>query len=168
MGIARRLAHLTYRGEAELDERFSNSPQTGEDPSPAAATPSKATSSIRRKTDRAIRSRQLCPPDRGGQSPRRRQESGAGSRRRCVAVPFPWSSAVSTRTCCFPCACRTARRGSPETPSAGCMWCIRRRATTASSPRPTRSPICCGTRPKSRGKPVRRTGTAVSGPDRRS
>ena len=43
MGIARRLAHLTYRGEAELDERFSNSPQTGEDPSPAAATPSKAT-----------------------------------------------------------------------------------------------------------------------------
>jgi len=32
MGIARRLAHLTYRGEAELDERFSNSPQTGEDP----------------------------------------------------------------------------------------------------------------------------------------
>ncbi len=32
MGIARRMAHLTYRGEAELDERFGNAPQDGEDP----------------------------------------------------------------------------------------------------------------------------------------
>ncbi|MBD0020358.1 homoserine O-acetyltransferase [Gordonia pseudamarae] len=32
MGIARRMAHLTYRGEAELDERFANAPQSGEDP----------------------------------------------------------------------------------------------------------------------------------------
>lgn len=30
--IARRFAHLTYRGEAELDDRFGNDPQTGEDP----------------------------------------------------------------------------------------------------------------------------------------
>ncbi|PQE00409.1 homoserine O-acetyltransferase [Mycobacterium sp. EPG1] len=30
--IARRFAHLTYRGEAELDERFSNDAQPGEDP----------------------------------------------------------------------------------------------------------------------------------------
>ncbi|UXA19152.1 homoserine O-acetyltransferase [Mycobacterium sp. SMC-4] len=30
--IARRFAHLTYRGEAELDERFANDAQTGEDP----------------------------------------------------------------------------------------------------------------------------------------
>jgi homoserine O-acetyltransferase len=30
--IARRFAHLTYRGELELDTRFANEPQVGEDP----------------------------------------------------------------------------------------------------------------------------------------
>ena len=30
--IARRFAHLTYRGEAELDDRFGNAPQGAEDP----------------------------------------------------------------------------------------------------------------------------------------
>ena len=30
--IARRFAHLTYRGEHELDDRFGNDPQAGEDP----------------------------------------------------------------------------------------------------------------------------------------
>ncbi|MGB3333905.1 MAG: homoserine O-acetyltransferase [Mycobacterium sp.] len=32
LAIARRIAHLTYRGEAELDQRFGNSAQDGEDP----------------------------------------------------------------------------------------------------------------------------------------
>ncbi len=32
MEIARRFAHLTYRGELELDNRFGNAPQDGEDP----------------------------------------------------------------------------------------------------------------------------------------
>jgi homoserine O-acetyltransferase len=32
MEIARRFAHLTYRGEAELDARFANGPQGDEDP----------------------------------------------------------------------------------------------------------------------------------------
>lgn len=32
MEIARRFAHLTYRGETELDERFGNEAQPGEDP----------------------------------------------------------------------------------------------------------------------------------------
>lgn len=32
MGIARRVAHLSYRGEVELDERFGADPQPGEDP----------------------------------------------------------------------------------------------------------------------------------------
>ena len=32
MEIARRFAHLTYRGEVELDDRFANDPQGGEDP----------------------------------------------------------------------------------------------------------------------------------------
>lgn len=32
MDIARRFAHLTYRGELELDNRFANSPQGSEDP----------------------------------------------------------------------------------------------------------------------------------------
>ncbi len=32
LGIARRIAHLTYRTEVELDARFSNEPQDGEDP----------------------------------------------------------------------------------------------------------------------------------------
>jgi homoserine O-acetyltransferase len=32
MSIARRFAHLTYRGEAELDTRFGNDSQAGEDP----------------------------------------------------------------------------------------------------------------------------------------
>jgi homoserine O-acetyltransferase len=32
MEIARRFAHLTYRGEAELDDRFGNDPQDDEDP----------------------------------------------------------------------------------------------------------------------------------------
>ncbi|MDT5091506.1 MAG: homoserine O-acetyltransferase/O-succinyltransferase [Mycobacterium sp.] len=32
MDIARRFAHLTYRGEVELDERFANQPQGEEDP----------------------------------------------------------------------------------------------------------------------------------------
>ncbi|WP_072687275.1 homoserine O-acetyltransferase MetX [Rhodococcus marinonascens] len=32
LGIARRIAHLTYRTESELDSRFANSPQEGEDP----------------------------------------------------------------------------------------------------------------------------------------
>jgi homoserine O-acetyltransferase len=32
LGQARRIAHLTYRGELEIDERFGTDPQTGEDP----------------------------------------------------------------------------------------------------------------------------------------
>jgi homoserine O-acetyltransferase len=32
MGIARRIAHLTYRSEVELAERFGRNPQPGEDP----------------------------------------------------------------------------------------------------------------------------------------
>ena len=32
MGLARRIAHLTYRAELELDERFGAQPQAGEDP----------------------------------------------------------------------------------------------------------------------------------------
>jgi len=32
MGIARRIAHLSYRTEAELDHRFENRPQGDEDP----------------------------------------------------------------------------------------------------------------------------------------
>ena len=32
MGIARRIAHLTYRSESELDLRFGREPQSGEDP----------------------------------------------------------------------------------------------------------------------------------------
>jgi homoserine O-acetyltransferase len=32
LAIARRIAHLTYRGEAELDRRFANDAQEGEDP----------------------------------------------------------------------------------------------------------------------------------------
>jgi homoserine O-acetyltransferase len=32
LGLARRIAHLTYRGERELDTRFGRSPQDGEDP----------------------------------------------------------------------------------------------------------------------------------------
>ncbi|MFT3899495.1 MAG: homoserine O-acetyltransferase [Gordonia sp. (in: high G+C Gram-positive bacteria)] len=32
MGVARRIAHLTYRNELELDNRFANSPQGQEDP----------------------------------------------------------------------------------------------------------------------------------------
>ncbi len=32
LGIARRIAHLTYRSEAELDDRFANTPQGEEDP----------------------------------------------------------------------------------------------------------------------------------------
>lgn len=32
LGIARRIAHLTYRTNAELDQRFENRPQAGEDP----------------------------------------------------------------------------------------------------------------------------------------
>ena len=32
LGLARRIAHITYRTEAELDERFGRHPQLGEDP----------------------------------------------------------------------------------------------------------------------------------------
>lgn len=32
LGQARRIAHLTYRGELEVDERFATEPQTGENP----------------------------------------------------------------------------------------------------------------------------------------
>jgi homoserine O-acetyltransferase len=32
LDIARRIAHLTYRGEVELDDRFANAAQAGEDP----------------------------------------------------------------------------------------------------------------------------------------
>jgi homoserine O-acetyltransferase len=32
LGIARRIAHLTYRSEAELESRFGRAPQSGEDP----------------------------------------------------------------------------------------------------------------------------------------
>jgi len=32
LGLARRFAHLTYRSESELDHRFANLPQDGEDP----------------------------------------------------------------------------------------------------------------------------------------
>ena len=32
LGIARRIAHLTYRSEAELESRFGRAPQPGEDP----------------------------------------------------------------------------------------------------------------------------------------
>jgi homoserine O-acetyltransferase len=36
--VARRFAHLTYRGEIELDTRFANNPQDGEDPANPAAS----------------------------------------------------------------------------------------------------------------------------------
>ncbi|WP_333619726.1 homoserine O-acetyltransferase MetX [Dietzia sp.] len=39
LGIARRIAHLTYRSEPELDERFQNRPQSGEEPRGASFGP---------------------------------------------------------------------------------------------------------------------------------
>lgn len=39
LGIARRIAHLTYRSEAELDERFENRAQSGEEPRGAGFGP---------------------------------------------------------------------------------------------------------------------------------
>lgn len=39
MGQARRIAHLTYRGELEVDERFGADPQTGENPLGAFRSP---------------------------------------------------------------------------------------------------------------------------------
>lgn len=39
LGIARRIAHLTYRSEEELDERFENRAQPGEEPRGAAFGP---------------------------------------------------------------------------------------------------------------------------------
>ena len=84
----------------------------------------------------------------------------AGSRRRCVAVPFPWSSAVSTDML-FPLRLQNEAEGLGN--SVGGLHVVHsEKGHDGSSPRPTRSPTCCGTRPKSRGKPVRRTGTAVS------
>ena len=48
MEIARRFAHLTYRGEAELDDRFGNDPQGDEDiPATGAAIRCRATSNTR-------------------------------------------------------------------------------------------------------------------------
>ncbi len=47
LDIARRIAHLTYRSEPELDSRFANAAQGDEDPRTAAVTRCRATSSTR-------------------------------------------------------------------------------------------------------------------------
>jgi homoserine acetyltransferase len=75
LGLARRIAHITYRSEPELAARFGRGAQGSESPSgrcgrwTAAGTPSRATSTIRRRSSRQVRRQQLLRPDRGADEP---------------------------------------------------------------------------------------------------
>ena len=107
MQIARRFAHLTYRGEAELDDRFGNDGQGDEDPAdrrplrgaelPGASGPQAA---------EQIRRGHLRGPHRVAVQPRRRPGPRRHPRRHCAVAPCPWSSAASPPTGSTRCGCR--------------------------------------------------------------
>ena len=138
MEIARRFAHLTYRGEAELDNRFANDPQGDEDPGTGgrysvqsyleyqgrkllarfdAGTYVALTESLRATTWAA---------------------DAAAWRRRCAAARSRQSSAASPRTGCIRCGCRrnwpSCCRAVPNS-----RWSTRSTVTTGSCWRPRRS-----------------------------
>ena len=112
MEIARRFAHLTYRGEAELDTRFANDPQGRRRPGdrwpllgaelPRASGPQAA---------RPFRRGHLCVAHRSRCPAMTSAAAAAESRRRCAAARFRWSSAASRRTGCTRFGCR---RSSPS------------------------------------------------------
>ncbi len=106
MEIARRFAHLTYRGEIELDTRFGNDGQGDEDPATAAATRCRATWSIRATSCSAgstraptSRSPSRCPATTSG-------GVAAAWRPHWPIVRCRWSSAASPPTGSTRCGCR--------------------------------------------------------------
>ena len=106
MDVARRFAHLTYRGEVELDTRFANQGQAAEDPRTAAGTRCRATSNIRAPSwsTGSTRAAMWCSPTHCPVT----TSAGAGAvcRRRCATARCPWSSAASPPIGSTRCACR--------------------------------------------------------------
>ena len=86
LGLARRIAHITYRTESELGERFSRDPQLGEDPLRSGDRGRFAVETIStttRQAGPAVRRQLLCGAHRGHELPRCRP----GPRRRARARP---------------------------------------------------------------------------------
>ena len=107
MEIARRFAHLTYRGEAELDDRFGNDAQGDEDPATGGRY---AVQSYLEYQGRKLVARfdagTYVGADRRADQPRRRPRPRRRGRPRCAAARCRWSSAASPPTGCTRCGCR--------------------------------------------------------------
>ena len=107
MEIARRFAHLTYRGEVELDNRFGNDAQGDEDPATGGRY---AVQSYLEHQGRKLVARfdagtyvaltEALSSHDVGPRPRRR------ARRRCAAARSRWWSAASPPTGSTRCGCR--------------------------------------------------------------
>ena len=138
--IARRFAHLTYRGEGELDTRFANRPQGGEDRirRPVVATRCRATSSIRAASwcRASTPAATWCSPSRCPVT--MSAGTAAVSRPRCAAARCRRWSAESPLTGSTRCGCK--RNWPSCCPVAtGCRWSTRYSGTTASwwKPKPS-------------------------------
>ena len=118
LGIARRIAHVTYRHEGELAERFGRVAQPGEEPLGGGGRYAVESYLDHHagKLGAALR-RQLLPrPQRGDEQPRRRPGS-RGSRRGARGLPRAASSwRGSTPTASIPSGCPTRSRRCARAP----------------------------------------------------
>ncbi|WP_350227084.1 alpha/beta fold hydrolase [Barrientosiimonas endolithica] len=139
LGLARRIAHTTYRSAPELEERFGRSPQPGRTRCAAGGSRSRATWTTTPAS---------CPPGSTpgatSRSPARWRPTtsaagAAASPRCCAATPatswWPGSTATGSSRWSFP-SSWPPRTGAVRPPSSS-----RPTATTGSSSRSTRSPI---------------------------
>ncbi|BCI90845.1 hypothetical protein NIIDMKKI_60510 [Mycobacterium kansasii] len=132
--IARRFAHLTYRGETELDNRFANRGQDGEDPADGGRYA--VQSYLEHQGDKLLSrfdagsyvalTETLNSHDVG--------RGRGGSLRHCADVRCPSWSVVSPPTASIHCACnKNWPSCCPAAP--GCALSTRPAGTTASSSR---------------------------------
>lgn len=144
LAIARRIAHITYRSELELHERFDRRVQ--DEPAGPEGRPRYTVESyldhhggkLARRFDAnsyAVLSEAMNSHDLG--------RDRGGCPRRCRPSPVDSSSRRSTPTGSTRRGCRT--RSSRHVPGRSCARSPRRSVTTASSPRSTRWPSCSGT-----------------------
>ena len=138
MGIARRIAHTTYRHEAELDDRFGRRPRGGRGPA-------RRWRSLRRRelprpprdqARPALRPEQLRRAHRGDEQPRRRARSRR-ARRRPRRVPGSAARRRRHHRPALPAAAVRGDRGGPRGDRA-VGHRVARTDTTGSSSRPSR------------------------------
>ena len=140
--IARRFAHLTYRGEVELDTRFANRAQGGEDPEDPVTGGRYAVQSYLEHQGGKLVSRfdagSYVVLTESLSTSRRRPGPRRCRRRRCAAARCRWWSAESPPTGFTRCGCKRSWPSCcPD--AAGCRWSTRSTGTTASwwKPKPS-------------------------------